>query len=132
MLRLHDAADGQLARIRVPGSRVDARGLEGLAAVGRLGNGLIELTSRASVQIRGLREPAAARCAEVLAAAGLLPSHSHERVRNILASPVAGRHPASLAHTDDVVAQLDDRLCADGELAALSGRFLFAVDDGAG
>ncbi len=132
VLRLHDAADGQLARIRLPGGRIDARGLDGLADVGRLGNGLIELTSRASVQVRGLTGAVAGRCAEVLTAAGLLPSPSHERVRNILASPVAGRHAASMAHTDDVVAQLDRGLCADDQLVALSGRFLFAVDDGAG
>jgi sulfite reductase beta subunit-like hemoprotein len=132
VLRLHEAADGGLARVRLPGGRIDARGLRGVAAVARLGNGIIELTSRASLQVRGLPAEAAEPAAAILSGAGLLPSLSHERVRNIVASPVAGRHPRSRAATDGVVGELDRRLCADPALSALSGRFLFAVDDGAG
>lgn len=123
VLRLHEAADGLLARVRLPGGRLEARGMRAVASASRLGNGIVELTSRASLQIRGLADDAlAAR----LAAGGLLPSASHERVRNILASPLAG--PA----VDALVAELDRALCADAVLANLSGRFLFAVDDGTG
>lgn len=138
--RLHEAADGHLARIRLPGGTIDARGLRAVAAAAALGNGIVELTSRAGLQVRGLAVGAGedvARLgaagediARLLAAGGLLPSSAHDRVRNILAHPLGGRAAGALAYTDPVVTALDRALCADLELAALPGRFLFAVDDG--
>jgi len=129
VLRLHAAADGQLARVRVPGGRLDARALEALAEAASLGSDIVELTSRAGLQVRGLSEGSEQALADVLTRAGLLPSLAHDRVRNILAAPLAGRGPAALAAVDPIVEQLDRELCADAELAELPGRFLFAVDD---
>ncbi len=115
-LTLHEAADGLLARVRLPGGRV--RG-EVLAALTRLGE--VELTSRANLQLRRVTPDVAEAVAEL----GLLPSATHERVRNILASPWSRA-------VDPVVVALDRALCARTPLSALSGRFLFAVDDGSG
>jgi precorrin-3B synthase len=130
VLRLHEAADGQLARVRAPGGRLDARALEALAEAAALGSDIVELTSRAGLQVRGLAQESAGALADVLARGGLLPSLAHDRVRNILAAPLAGRGPAALADVDPVLDRLDRALCADAALAELPGRFLFAVDDG--
>lgn len=130
VLRLHEAADGHLARVRLPGGRLDARALRTLAQAARLGNDIVELTSRAGVQVRGLMPDAGEELARLLSDGGLLPWPTHERVRNIVAAPLAGRAPASVARVDGIVAALDAALCAEEALTALPGRFLLAVDDG--
>jgi precorrin-3B synthase len=61
--------------------------------------------------------------------AGLLPSPSHERVRNILASPLSGL-AGGFADVRGLADRLDAAVCARPELAGLPGRFLFALDDG--
>src|SRR4051812_7068653 len=131
-LQTHAAADGGLARVRVPGGLLGADQLRVLAAAARdLGDGALELTSRGNLQLRGLPDGAEAELGDRLAAAGLLPSATHERVRNVVASVLTGRLGGAL----DVrpwVAAFDAGLCADPVLADLPGRFLLTLDDGRG
>jgi precorrin-3B synthase len=131
VLRLAEAADGFLARVRLPGGLADAARLRALARLAAdLGDGRMELTSRGNVQLRGLAADAAGPLTDGLARAGLLPSFSHDRVRNVLASPLAGLDQGP--DLTGIVRALDAALCARPRLAQLPGRFLFAIDDGRG
>ena len=123
-LRLHSAADGPLARVRLPGGLVTGERLAVLAELcAEFGDGHLELTSRANIQLRALRSADPAVLAARLSAAGLLPSETHETVRNVVAPPLADSTLRTL------VEQLDVALCADPALAALPGRFLFAIGE---
>jgi precorrin-3B synthase len=123
VLRLHDAGDGGLARIRLPGGVLTARGVAAVETVASLGNGVVEITSRGNLQARGLDPAVAAAAADALWRGGLLPSVDHDRVRNIAADSSTGAA---------AVAELDALLCRDDALTGLSGRFLFAVGPTAG
>ncbi|MFB9727067.1 precorrin-3B synthase [Haloechinothrix salitolerans] len=129
-LTTHVADDGALARVRLPGGRVSAAQLAVLASCAEsLGDGALHLTSRANVQLRAVSDTVA--LAERLAAAGLLPSATHERVRNVVASPASGL-VGGLADVRPLVAELDAAIRARPELAELPGRFWFGLDDGRG
>ncbi|WP_109778317.1 cobalamin biosynthesis protein CobG [Streptomyces sp. CG 926] len=144
-LRLHAADDGFLARVRVPGGLLTVAQAEALAlAADRFGDGHLELTSRGNVQLRGLADGCGGGLAELLDRVGLLPAPSHERVRNIVASPLSGLDGLDGQDGQDGqdgkgrpdaaawAVEFDRLLCASPWAAALSGRFLFAFDDGRG
>ncbi|MGW1468425.1 precorrin-3B synthase [Streptomyces sp. NPDC002308] len=132
-LRLHRADDGALARVRIPGgvlTAAQARTL--LVAAERLGDGELHLTSRGNLQLRGLEGGCGGDLAELLRTAGLLPSDRHERVRNVVASPLSGLDADGRPEIRSWLTELDALLCRSERAAALSGRFLFALDDGRG
>ncbi|WP_197676351.1 precorrin-3B synthase [Nakamurella panacisegetis] len=136
LLRPHQAADGALVRLRIPGGVISAAALTEVAAVAtEFGDGQVRLTSRGNLQLRSVPVDAEgdvpAEMVDRIAAAGLLPSARHELVRNIVCSPLTGR-VGGRADLRPLLAELDARLCASSELAALPGRFLFALDDGRG
>jgi len=132
VLRPHQAADGAMVRVRLPGGQTTGDQLQRIGELARLhGSGLLQLTSRASLQVRGLPEQPPRSFEEAVAAAGFLPSASHERVRNILCSPLTGLH-GGLADLRSLVGELDRAVQQDPALTALSGRFLFGLDDGRG
>ncbi|KAA1245682.1 precorrin-3B synthase [Mycobacterium simiae] len=129
-LQVHPSADGALVRVRLPGGMITAAQLATLATVSiGFGSGTLELTSRGNLQLRGITDVAAV--AQAIATAGLLPSAPHERVRNIVASPLSGR-VGGYADIRTWVGELDATICAEPRLADLGGRFWFSLDDGRG
>jgi precorrin-3B synthase len=131
ILALHPARDGHVARIRLPGGFAGGTQWAALAALAAGdGDGVLDLTARGNVQLRGLAPAAAGVLARRAAAAGLLPSAAHDRSRNITASPLSGL--SGRPGLRRLVRALDAAIVADPALAALPGRFLVAVDDGSG
>ncbi|MGW5868585.1 precorrin-3B synthase [Streptomyces sp. NPDC055239] len=132
-LRLHRADDGALARVRVPGGLLSVGQADVLRDLAeRLGDGELHLTSRGNVQLRGLRADRGSELACLLGESGLLPSERHERVRNVVASPLSGLDGLGERDIRPWLSALDELLCASDRATALSGRFLFALDDGRG
>lgn len=94
MLRPWPAEDGLLVRLRLVGGRLPVASLQRLLQVSvEFADGSVYLTTRANLQLRGLPgregrlDPAVVAAIE---STGLLPSRSHELVRNILVSPQTG------------------------------------------
>ncbi|MCW2798846.1 MAG: sulfite reductase subunit beta, partial [Aeromicrobium sp.] len=135
VLRPWIADDGALVRIRLIGGVLPTRSLHALVDIAQdFADGTIHLTKRTNLQLRGIdhdggQVPEALVTA--LTEAGLLPSLSHELVRNIMVSPMTGRLGGQ-ADLRSVALELDRLLCADPGFADLAGRFLFVLDDGRG
>jgi precorrin-3B synthase len=135
VFRPWQADDGLLVRIRLVGGRLPADALKRLSEVSQEhADGRIYLTRRANLQLRGMSDDGPRLTKTALAAiesTGLLPSRTHELVRNVLVSPQTGL-AGGRADLRPIATDLDDLLLADAELGKLPGRFLFTLDDGRG
>ena len=97
------SGDGLLVRVKPFGGRLPAASLRALAdAVAAHGNGVVELTGRGNLQVRGVRDaPAFARA---MIAAGLAdPDPDREMRRNVVAVPPCD--DALVAEVEAVMAQ---------------------------
>jgi len=134
VLRPWSAEDGALVRLRLPGGHVTRDQLAATIGVAEeYGDGLVHLTARGNLQLRGLpgHDCLPGEVVAAFRATGLLPHPTHDLVRNVMASPLTGL-VGGRADLRPVVAELDQRLCARSSLAQLPGRFLFVLDDGRG
>jgi precorrin-3B synthase len=129
------AEDGLLVRLRLVGGRLPVSALRALLEVAEEhGDGRVHVTGRANLQLRGLPgwdNALPPPVLDAIEATGLLPSRSHELVRNIMMSPATGV-AGGRADLRSVATTLDRALCAEPALARLPGRFLFVLDDGRG
>jgi precorrin-3B synthase len=131
-LRPMETGDGYLVRLRVTGGILSAHLAREIAQCAReFGNGLIDLSNRAHVQIRGVASDRLDALTARLGALGLLDADpAGEAVRNVMASPLAGLDPAAALDIRPVTAALEDRLTRDTALHSLPGKFGFLIDDG--
>ncbi len=122
------AKDGLLLRIRVPGGLMGASQLRDLAILSsRFADGSLEITSRANLQLRAVRQQDLPEIERVIASVGLFPSPQHDRIRNITASPLAGLRPEEFLDMRPLVLELDRRLQAEISFTALHPKFSFGL-----
>ncbi len=127
-----ESGDGLIVRLRITGGALSPGLAKALAQCAEAcGNGLLDLSSRGNLQLRGVSEAKLAELQARLDGLGLLDADPEaEAVRNILASPLAGSDPSALLDIRPQVQALDERLRSDRSLHRLPGKFLFLIDDG--
>jgi precorrin-3B synthase len=132
ILRPMASGDGLIVRVRPrcgAFSLETARALADLAE--RLGNGHIDLTRRANLQIRGLTDDRLPELQMQLATLGLLdPDTETEAVRNVMVAPLAGLDHSQRIDVRPVALAIDDALTSDKRLHALPSKFGMLVDGG--
>jgi precorrin-3B synthase len=126
------SGDGLIVRVRPQSATL---GLDELAvlvdAAGLFGNGHIDLTRRANLQIRGVSEATLPQLHEVIARLGLLDdSPDGEAVRNVMINPLAGIDPAEVLDVRSIGGELARLLASEKSLWALPTKFGFIVDGG--
>lgn len=124
-------ADGGLARLRTPAGALTATQARAVAdAAEALGSGVIDLTNRANLQIRGLAPDGGPGLSRMLEAAGFRFHGEADRRRNILLDPFSGLDPEEVRDLRPLAAALEERLARAPWIAGLSPKFSFALDGG--
>ena len=121
------SGDGLVVRLRPRGGRLSAEQAAGIAELAqRCGNGLIDLTSRANLQIRGVREESHQALVTGLERLGLVDSdQAMEAQRNIIVAPFWREGD----DTHALAAELERSLAT--RPLGLPEKFGFAIDCGA-
>ncbi|WP_341319077.1 precorrin-3B synthase [Paraburkholderia sp. IMGN_8] len=147
LLRIVAARDGGICRIKLPGGALSAAQAAAIAeASQRHATGVIEVTNRANLQVRGVRDGQEAALIAALVSAGLGPAPASggvdaatwsasavsaaDDVRNVMISPAAGRDPFALYDTTSLTAELLALLQSETRFAALSPKFALLLDGG--
>ena len=125
------SGDGWLARIKPRAATLTADAARLVARLAeRHGNGLIDLTSRANLQMRGLTPASAAILADEVVASGLAAADpAREAIRNVMASPLGADDPSAAFDSHKMTRALE-ALLDEAEFERLPPKFCFLVDGG--
>lgn len=124
-LRPMMSGDGLLVRLRPPMGRLtpdQAMAVADLSA--RYGNGFLDLTSRANLQLRGANEETYPALLEELQALGLVdPNAKDEAARNVVTTPFGSANDETLAISNALAEAIS-------KAPELPGKFGYALDTG--
>ena len=130
-LRPMETGDGWLVRLHPPGARLTPLQLRRVAALAaEHGNGLIEISARANLQIRGVTAESHPKLVERLVAEGLVDEHDGDGPQRLtLVSPLAGppRHSGASIDGIALAGQIEARARTIPDLPA---KLCVLIDDG--
>lgn len=131
-LRPMQTGDGLIVRVRPRCGALSVPQIEAVCAIAqRYGNGLIDLTRRANLQIRGVEARDLPSMWDTLSECGLIDAHADaEAVRNVMVGPLAGLDPTELHDVRPLAAALEAALAGTPKLWSLPAKFGFVVDGG--
>ena len=118
--------DGLLVRLHPIGTIPLAAFAELCRAARRYGNGVIEITSRGSIQVRGLRNETAPQFAADIAALDIAADDGVP----VLCNPLAGIDAGEIFDSDSLAAELRRALAATALAKKLSAKASVVVDGG--
>ncbi len=147
LARIVAARDGGLCRIKLPGGTLLARQAIAIAdAADAYASGIVELTNRANLQVRGVKPDGemplsrqlydAGLGPRVCATASLDPQQAERQAvvaddaRNLLVSPVAGLDAEALCDVSSLAEQILAVLQNEPRFAELSPKFSVLLDGG--
>jgi len=126
------AEESLMMRCRIAGGALDSRQLKGLAQLtADLGNGFLDLTTRANVQVRGILPAGAPEVLMRLTELGLTSQGAGaDNVRNITATPTSGFDPDELIDVLPFARALHHYILRNRDLYGLPRKFNIAYDSG--
>jgi precorrin-3B synthase len=125
-----ETADGWLLRVRLPGGAIEPDQLDLVAATSeRWGRGIVEITARGNLQLRGVPATAVGAAAAALVDGGLaLPDPTLDARRAVVAPPLTGHDPAEARSGASLVEALVDGLMAAPLPSPLAPKFGVVID----
>ncbi|WP_271410462.1 precorrin-3B synthase [Pseudomonas sp. Q1-7] len=132
LLRIVQARDGGICRIKLPCGRLGSSQARAVAAAATAyAAGVIETTNRSNLQIRGVKPGGEGALIGALLAAGLgAGSPGADDVRNLMVSPLAGLDGSALVDISPLAERILALLQDQTRFHALSPKFALLLDGG--
>lgn len=128
-LKPMETGDGWLVRLHPPGARLAPEQLVRIAALARAhGNGLVEISARANLQLRGVTPQSHPHLVEALLAERLVDEHEGDGPQRVtLVSPLAGLEPSPFIDAYSIADAIE---AAARTIPGLPPKCGVVVDDG--
>lgn len=124
--------DAFMARLRIPGGRLSATQMRGLAAAAQdLTSGYVQVTTRANFQMRLIKPKDTVEFLRRVQSTGLhTQGAGADNVRNLTCNPTAGVDPHEIIDCTPYVRDLADHILHHREFSNLPRKFNIAFDGG--